>query len=193
MQSCNWKCLNMNVCASIYMFGRLSKARTCYLLKTGMSDGIYHPYQLNEPISNCWVESFNFIQTLNSVDAYQTTHSVASGLGLYFFDQLEKFINDHNGKTFMVGGDFNTAINEVIDRRNGRVDTHKLCRQAINNIIDTYKLTPNKSSHWLSLRIGHLLYLIFAKSISDTTLKFCIYSYKALIICLPYQRLAYYF
>ena len=57
-----------------------------------------------------------------------------------FFDQLEKFINDHNEKTFIVGGDFNTVINKSLDKRNGRVNTHKLCRQAINNIIDTHNL-----------------------------------------------------
>ena len=43
-------------------------------------------------------------------------------------------------KTFIVGGDFNTVINESIDKRNGRVNTHKLCRLAINNIIDTHNL-----------------------------------------------------
>ena len=73
----------MEVCASIYIHGRLSIARTCYLLKTVMSNGIYHPYQLNESISNFWVENFNFIRTLNNVDPYQTPHSVAPGLGLY--------------------------------------------------------------------------------------------------------------
>ena len=55
-----------------------------------------------------------------------------------FFDQLEKFINDHN-KNLHSWGDFNTVINENIDKRNGRVNTHKLCRQAIN-IIDTHNL-----------------------------------------------------
>ena len=35
-----------------------------------------------------------------------------------FFDQLEKFIYDHNEKAFIVGGDFNTLINESIDKRN---------------------------------------------------------------------------
>ena len=73
----------MDVCASIYIYGQLSIARTCYLLKTVMSNGIYHPYQLNESISNFWVENFNFIRTLNKVDPYQTPHSVSSGLGLY--------------------------------------------------------------------------------------------------------------
>ena len=57
-----------------------------------------------------------------------------------FFDQLEKFINDDNETTFIVWGDFSTVINESIDKRNGRVGTHKLCRQAINNIIDTHNL-----------------------------------------------------
>ena len=49
-------------------------------------------YQLNEFISNFWVENFNFIRTLNNVDPYQTPHSAASGLGLcYVLDtQLNK-------------------------------------------------------------------------------------------------------
>ena len=75
-----------------------------------------------------------------------------------FFDQLEKFINDHNEKTFIVGGDFNTVINKSIDKRNGRVNTHKLCRQAINNIIDTHNLIdiwrdmyPNLKTIYLAL------------------------------------------
>ena len=83
MKRCNWKCLNMHVCANIYMHGRLSIARTCYLLKTVMSNGIYHPYQLNESTSNCWVKNVNFIRILNNADPYQTSHYVASDLGLY--------------------------------------------------------------------------------------------------------------
>ena len=43
-----------------------------------------------------------------------------------FFDQLERLNNDHNEQNFIVGGDFNTVINESMDKRNGRVDTHKL-------------------------------------------------------------------
>ena len=53
-----------------------------------------------------------------------------------FFEQLEKYIRENNEKTFIVGGDFNTVINENIDKRNGRTGTHKLCRRTINNIID---------------------------------------------------------
>ena len=73
----------MHVCASIYMHGRLSIARTCYLLKTVMSNGIYHPYQLNESTSNCRVKKCQFYSNFKQRGPYQTPHSVASGLGLY--------------------------------------------------------------------------------------------------------------
>ena len=33
------------------------------------------------------------------------------------------------------------VLNEKIDKRNGRIDTHKRCRTVINNIIDAYSLT----------------------------------------------------
>ena len=44
-------------------------------------------------------------------------------------------------KTFIIAGDFNTVLNEKIDKRNGRIDTHKRCRTVINSIIDAYSLT----------------------------------------------------
>ena len=57
-----------------------------------------------------------------------------------FFEQLEKYIRENNEKKFIVGGNFKTVINENIDKRNGRTDTHKLCRRTINNIIDANTL-----------------------------------------------------
>ena len=78
------------------------------------------------------------------------------------------------------------------------ISVNKLTLKSINiiqssnnyNIVSSFTL--NKSSNWSSLRVGHPLYLIFAKSMKVITLKFCIYDAKALIICLSYQRMAYY-
>ena len=75
--------LKMIKCGCVCKYIHIRSTLDSYLLKTVMSNGIYHPYQLNESTSNFWVENFNFIRTLNNVDPYQTPHSVASGLGLY--------------------------------------------------------------------------------------------------------------
>ena len=71
------------VCKYIHARSTLDSSNLLSTL-TVMSNGIYHPYQLNESTSNCWVKNVNFIRTLNNADPYQTPHSVASGLGLYF-------------------------------------------------------------------------------------------------------------
>lgn len=56
------------------------------------------------------------------------------------FKKLEEYIIDNQEKTVIVGGDFNTVLNEKLDKRNGRVNTHKLCRNQIRHIIDTFNL-----------------------------------------------------
>ena len=48
------------------------------------------------------------------------------------FNDLLVYLNANNDKSFVIGGDFNTVININIDKKNGRQDTHKLCRQKIN-------------------------------------------------------------
>ena len=58
-----------------------------------------------------------------------------------FFEQLEKHLKENDEKTFIIGGDFNTVLNENLDKRNGRIYSHKRCRTVINNIIDGYSLT----------------------------------------------------
>ena len=58
-----------------------------------------------------------------------------------FFEQLEKYLKENDEKTFIIGGDFNTVSNENLDKRNGRIYSHKRCRTVINNIIDGYSLT----------------------------------------------------
>lgn len=57
-----------------------------------------------------------------------------------FFETLEKYISENEEKTFIVGGDFNTVLNIEIDKKNGRLDTHKLCRHKIRQIIDQFNL-----------------------------------------------------
>ena len=57
------------------------------------------------------------------------------------FEQLEKYLKQNDENTFIIGGDFNTVLNENLDKRNGRIYSHKRCRTVINNIIDGYSLT----------------------------------------------------
>ena len=59
-----------------------------------------------------------------------------------FFEQLEKYLQENNEKTFIIVGDFNTVLNENHGKRNGRIYPHKRCRTVINNIIDGYS-QPN--------------------------------------------------
>ena len=61
------------------------------------------------------------------------------------------------------------------------------------NIGASWNYTLNKSSTWYSLKIGHPLCLIFARSMKDMTLKICICNSMTLIIRLPYYRLKYCF
>ena len=44
-------------------------------------------------------------------------------------------------KKFTMGGDFNTVLDTSLNKKNGRIDTHKLCRQKIIDIIETHDLT----------------------------------------------------
>ena len=41
----------------------------------------------------------------------------------------------------LLGGDFNTVLNPLIDKKNGRSDTNKKCQTILNNIILNYGLT----------------------------------------------------
>ena len=40
----------------------------------------------------------------------------------------------------MIGGDFNTVLDTKIDKKNGRSDTHKKCREKIQNIMAIFNL-----------------------------------------------------
>lgn len=56
------------------------------------------------------------------------------------FTKLGDFINDNDDKTFIIGGDFNTVLDIEMDKKNGRHDTHKLCRQKLKTLIDDHNL-----------------------------------------------------
>lgn len=47
---------------------------------------------------------------------------------------------DNHEKTFIIGGDFNSVLDITKDKKNGRQDTHKLCRQKITSIMEQFDL-----------------------------------------------------
>ena len=57
-----------------------------------------------------------------------------------FYQILTEYIKENEEKTFIIGGDSNTVINEKIDKRNGRAYSHKLCRKKINDMIESFNL-----------------------------------------------------
>ena len=59
------------------------------------------------------------------------------------FQILELYISTHKDKKFkfIIGGDFNTVLDIHLDKKNGKLDTHKSCRQKITDILETYDLT----------------------------------------------------
>ena len=56
------------------------------------------------------------------------------------FSKLEKFIQENDEKTILIGGDFNTVLDENLDKHNGRTNTHKQCRNKLKHMIDTHNL-----------------------------------------------------
>ena len=58
-----------------------------------------------------------------------------------FFDKFEAFIRENEDKDIINGGDFNTILNNEIDKKNERTDTHKKCRLKLNSLINSYNLT----------------------------------------------------
>ena len=47
---------------------------------------------------------------------------------LNIFEILEAYIRSNEDKTFIIGGDFNTVLDIHLDKKNRRIDIHKLCR-----------------------------------------------------------------
>ena len=56
------------------------------------------------------------------------------------FSKLEKFIQENDEKTILIDGDFNTVLDENLDKHNGRTNTHKQCRNKLKHMIDTHNL-----------------------------------------------------
>ena len=56
------------------------------------------------------------------------------------FNRLEHYMKENQEKSFIIGGDFNTVLNENIDKRNGRISTHVSCRNKIKHIAETCDL-----------------------------------------------------
>lgn len=57
---------------------------------------------------------------------------------IIFYKTLEKYLRENEEKTFIIGGDFNTVLNETLDKRNGRIDTHRQCRKQIKDNMETF-------------------------------------------------------
>ena len=56
------------------------------------------------------------------------------------FEILGNYLKENEDKTFTIGGDFNTIIDTELDKKIGRIDTHKLCRNKLSCIIDEFNL-----------------------------------------------------
>ena len=52
---------------------------------------------------------------------------------IFCFEMLENYLKENKEKTIIVGGDFNTVLDIELDKKNGRSDTHTLCRKNNRN------------------------------------------------------------
>ena len=69
----------------------------------------------------------------------------------HFFLELEKVIKQFEQETLIMGGDFNTIIDNIKDKKNGRVDTNIKNRQHINTLIENYdfwRIFNSDSNHF---------------------------------------------
>lgn len=57
------------------------------------------------------------------------------------FNKLDQYIKDNYDQTFIVGGDFNTTLNESLDKKNGARNTHTQKRRKMHDIIESNELT----------------------------------------------------
>ena len=54
------------------------------------------------------------------------------------FEIFEKYLNENEDKTFIIGGEFNTIIDTELDKKKRTKDTHKVCRNKLSCIIDEF-------------------------------------------------------
>lgn len=57
-----------------------------------------------------------------------------------FFDTLFEFLGQNEDEEFIIGGDFNTVLDPLMDKFGGTVGTHKKCREKIHSITDSFEL-----------------------------------------------------
>ena len=58
-----------------------------------------------------------------------------------FFEKLENVITENEEKIIIIGGDYNVVLNEVLDKKNGNINTHRQSRKKLNALIETFDLT----------------------------------------------------
>ena len=98
------------------------------------------------------------------------------------FNDILTYLNDINDKSFIIGGDFNTVMDSDIDKKNGRVDTHKNCRNKLKSILELHNLIdiwrvyhPNKKQFtWHSNTKPHIFsrldYFLISDNLSNYTI-----------------------
>ena len=59
---------------------------------------------------------------------------------LNFFNTVETVIKQYENETLIIGGDFNSILDQDKDKRNGRKETNKQNREKINRLINEYEL-----------------------------------------------------
>ena len=57
------------------------------------------------------------------------------------FEILELYISTHKDKKIIIGRDFNTVLDIHLDKKNGKLNTHKRCILNITDILETCVLT----------------------------------------------------
>ena len=70
------------------------------------------------------------------------------GIRIFEEKKLEEYIKENEEKTFIIGEDFNTVLDENLDKRNDRTDTHRKCRSNIKNLMDTISNCTRNNIHY---------------------------------------------
>ena len=58
-----------------------------------------------------------------------------------FYEAVNKLIIENSNYTLVIGGDFNTVLNPIKDKKNGNLDRNKKTGQYVNNIMSSNELT----------------------------------------------------
>ena len=56
-------------------------------------------------------------------------------------ESLEAYIIEHDDFNFIIGGDFNTILDNKLDKKNGKKDTHFKCRTKLKSIIESHNFS----------------------------------------------------